>query len=200
MTPSRYGQSQSPSLFESDASREQLPAGFRYQPDLISPDEEQQLARKIEKLPLKEFEFHGFEGKRRVVSFGWRYDFSERQLQNADEIPSFLLPLRDRAAECAGLEPAKFQHVLVIEYGPGAAIGWHRDKAVFGEIVGVSLLAPCRFRLRRKHGATWQRASMILAPRSAYLLAGPARTEWQHSIRPMEQLRYSVTFRNFREK
>jgi alkylated DNA repair dioxygenase AlkB len=44
------------------------------------------------------------------------------------------------------------EHALVIEYGSGAGIGWHRDKAVFGEVVGISLLSPCVFRMRRKEG------------------------------------------------
>jgi alkylated DNA repair dioxygenase AlkB len=183
-----------PGLFERG---ELLPQGFRYESELISVDDEQQLVRQIETLPFKDFEFHGFVGKRRVVSFGWRYDFNDRELQQADDIPPFLLPLRQRAAVFAGLGPASLQHVLVTEYGPGAAIGWHRDKAVFGEVVGISLISSCRFRFRRKHAGKWQRADAVLEPRSAYLLAGPARTEWEHSIPPIEHLRYSITFRNF---
>ena len=186
-----------PSLFDTTPP---LPEGFKYEPDVIAPAEEQQLVRQVETLPLKDFEFHGFLGKRRVVSFGWRYDFNDRELQKADDIPPFLLPLRRRAAEFAGLRPDALQHVLVTEYGPGAAIGWHRDKAVFAEVVGISLLAPCRFRLRRKHAGTWQRAAVTLEPRSAYLLTGPSRTEWEHSIPPIDRLRYSITFRNFVEK
>lgn len=96
--------------------------------------------------------------------------------------------------------PADFQHVLVTEYAPGAAIGWHRDKAIFAEVVGISLLSPCRFRFRRKHAGAWQRAAIVAEPRSAYLLAGPARTEREHSILPMDRLRYSITFRNFIER
>jgi alkylated DNA repair dioxygenase AlkB len=88
--------------------------------------------------------------------------------------------------------------VLVTEYSAGAGIGWHRDKDVFGQIVGISLLAPCVFRLRRKAGTTWERASVIAEPRSAYLLSGPSRTEWEHSIPPVDALRYSITFRNLR--
>jgi alkylated DNA repair dioxygenase AlkB len=187
-----------PGLFE-DGSAPPLPEGFKYREEMISRDEEQRLVRQIETLPFKEFDFHGFKGKRRVVSFGWRYDFNDAQLQRADDIPPFLLPLRARAAEFANLGPADFQHVLVTEYSPGAAIGWHRDKAVFAEVVGFSLLSPCRFRLRRKQANSWQRAAMIVEARSAYLLAGPARTEWEHSIPPMERLRYSITFRNFRD-
>src|SRR5688572_884530 len=186
-----------PSLFDTTPA---LPEGFKYEPDVISADEEHQLVRQVEMLPFKDFEFHGFLGKRRVVSFGWRYDFNDRELQKADDIPPFLLPLRDRAAAFAGLKADHFHHVLVTEYAPGAAIGWHRDKAVFEQVVGLSLVSPCRFRFRRKHGAKWQRADVMLQPRSAYLLAGPSRTEWEHSIPAVEQLRYSITFRNVVER
>ena len=176
-----------------------MPPGFKYQANLLSPDDERELVRQIESLPFKEFEFQGFLGKRRVVSFGWRYDFNDRALQRADDIPPFLLPLRQRAAAFAGLASTGLQHVLVTEYSPGAAIGWHKDKAVFAEVVGISLVSPCRFRFRRKHGDKWERADFIAEPRSAYLLAGPARTEWEHSIPAVDQLRYSVTCRNFKE-
>jgi alkylated DNA repair dioxygenase AlkB len=186
-----------PRLFKTDPS---LPEGFRYQPDLLSKEEEQDLVRQVEALPFKEFQFQGFLGKRRVVSFGWKYDFNDRKLQKADDMPPFLLPLRRRAAGFAGLAPTAFQHVLVTEYSPGAGIGWHRDKAVFDEVVGVSLLAPCNFRFRRKTGDKWERATVVAEPRSAYLLAGPSRTEWEHSIPEMDQLRYSITFRNFAAK
>jgi alkylated DNA repair dioxygenase AlkB len=113
-------------------------------------------------------------------------------------MPAFLLPLRDRSAAFAGLSPSALQHVLITEYGPGAAIGWHKDKAVFGEVVGISLLSPCTFRFRRKAGAKWERASLTAEPRSAYLLRGLSRTEWEHSIPAVDVQRYSVTFRNLR--
>jgi len=177
-----------------------LPEGFRYRPELIDPSDEAALLARVRDLPFREFEFHGYTGRRRVVSFGWHYDFSGRQLRKADRIPDFLLALRPAAAAFAGMEPEQLQHVLVTEYGPGAGIGWHRDKAVFGETVGVSLLSPCVLRLRRKVGESrWERANVEAAPRSAYLLSGPARSEWQHSIPPVDALRYSMTFRNLRE-
>jgi alkylated DNA repair dioxygenase AlkB len=108
--------------------------------------------------------------------------------------------LRDRAAAFAEISPAAFEHALVTEYAPGAGIGWHRDRPVFDDIVGISLGAPCRFRLRRKHGASWERAAIELAPRSAYLLRGPVRREWEHSIPPLDRLRYSVTFRSVKTR
>ena len=174
------------------------PEGFRYQPDVLPPAEEQALVAVIQTLPLKEFEFHGYVGKRRTLSYGWHYDFGQRALQPADEIPPFLQPARQRAANFAGLAAADLPHALITEYGPGAAIGWHRDKGVFDQVVGLSLLAPCNFRLRRQAGSKWERFSLIVEPRSAYLLRGPVRTEWEHSIPGVEALRYSITFRSLR--
>jgi alkylated DNA repair dioxygenase AlkB len=181
------------------AAGPRLPDGFRYEPDVLSREEERALLAHVGELPFRNFEFHGYTGKRRVVSFGWHYDFSARSLRKTDDIPPFLLSLRDIAARVAGLAPAQLQHVLVTEYGAGAEIGWHRDKAVFGEIVGISLLSSCVFRLRRAVGTTWERVSITAEPRSAYLLSGPSRTEWEHSIPAVESLRYSITFRNLRE-
>jgi len=178
---------------------EAWPEGFRYQPDVVPPEEEATLLQQVRELPFKEFEFQGFIGKRRTVSFGWRYDFNERALQKADDILPFLYSLRDRAGAFAGLPASQFQQVLVTEYGPGASIGWHRDKAVFGDVIGISLLSSCRFRFRRKAGTSWERVSLMAEPRSVYLLSGPSRTEWEHSIPAVETLRYSITFRNFRE-
>src|SRR5687767_3886866 len=100
------------------------PEGFRYQTDLLSEDEERELLPHIQTLPFEGFQFHGFVGKRRVVSFGWRYDFSDAALRQVAEIPPFLLPLRARAAVFAGLAPEAFRHALVTEYPPGAGIGW----------------------------------------------------------------------------
>src|SRR4051794_38578712 len=177
-----------------------LPDGFRYQPDLIANDEERTLAAHIGALPLKEFEFQGFLGKRRIVSFGWRYDFNGGGLEKTDDIPEFLFPVRELAAAFAGLPPERLQQVLLTEYKPGVQIGWYKDRSVFGEVVGISLLSSCTFRLRRKNGTKWERVSIVAERRSAYLLSGPARTEWEHSIPGVEALRYSITFRNFKNE
>lgn len=176
------------------------PAGFRYQPDFVTPDEEPDLVAHLARLPFESFRFHGHTGNRRVVSFGWRYDFDHSTLHQADQIPPFLESLGRRAADFAGLaDPDALRHVLVTEYAPGAGIGWHRDKAAFDQVVGVSLLAPCDFRFRRQTPeGRWERITILAAPRSAYLLTGPARTEWEHSIPPVDALRYSVTFRTLR--
>jgi alkylated DNA repair dioxygenase AlkB len=175
-----------------------LPAGFRFQEELISVDDERALVAAIRPLPFREFEFHGYVGKRRTVSFGWSYDFSREALGPAAPIPAFLLPLRAAAARFAAVTEADLGQVLVTEYGPGCGIGWHRDKGVFGVVVGVSLLSSCQFRLRRRVGASWERIAVEAARRSVYLLTGPARDEWEHSIPGVDALRYSVTFRTRR--
>lgn len=185
---------------EKRETRRNGPEGFHYHPALIGPSEEDAVVARIRELPFREFEFHGYLGKRRIVSFGWHYDFSGQKLRKADDIPDFLLALRTLAAPLANLEPSEFQHVLVTEYSPGAGIGWHRDKAVFGHVVGISLLAPCVLRFRRKVGEKFERSNVPVEPRSAYVLTGPARSIWQHSISRVDELRYSITFRNLLEK
>ena len=182
-------------LFEDLASE---PKGFRYQPTLISTAEEASLVEEMKALPFAPFDFHGFLGKRRVISFGWKYSFNGGGLQKTEDMPGFLLPLRDAAASFAMLEASALQHVLLTEYAPGAAIGWHKDRPVFGDVIGVSLLSLCTFRFRQRAKGGWERRSILAEPRSAYLLQGPARTDWEHSIPPVPDLRYSVTFRNFR--
>jgi alkylated DNA repair dioxygenase AlkB len=180
-------------------ARSRAPEGFKYQPSVISTGDESAILQHIRDLPFAEFDFHGYKGKRRVVSFGWQYDFTQRALNKVEDMPAFLLSLREAAATFAGLAADNLQHALVTEYSPGAPIGWHKDKAVFGDVVGISLLASCTFRLRRMTDNGWDRFSLIAEPRSAYLLRGPSRTEWEHSIPPVQHLRYSVTFRNLRE-
>jgi alkylated DNA repair dioxygenase AlkB len=176
-----------------------LPSGFHYQPEVISPEQERRLIEQFAGLPFKEFEFQGFLGKRRTVSYGWRYDFNGGRLERGNDIPAFLLPVRELAARFAGLDPADLQHALLIEYPPGAQIGWHKDRPIYDAVVGISLLSPCTFRLRRRDGNKWQRASLTAEPRSAYLMKGIARTEWEHSIPAVAALRYSITFRNFKD-
>jgi alkylated DNA repair dioxygenase AlkB len=182
------------------SAKPSLPEGFRYQPDLVTRDEETSLIAKIRDLPFKEFDFHGFKGKRRVVSFGWRYDFGEEKLNKANDIPEFLLPVRAAAAGFAGLRADDLQHILVTEYSEGAGIGWHRDKAVFGDVIGISLLSPCVFRLRLRDGKSFKRASITAEPRSVYLMRGESRTRWEHSIPGVDALRYSITLRNLKER
>ena len=129
------------------------------------------------------------------MSFGWSYDFNGSGLRQSAGIPDFLLPVRARAAAFAGLAPDALAHALVIEYSSGAGIGWHRDRPAFDDVIGISLLSPCTFRMRRKQGSRWERRSLAAQPRSLYAMSGDARHVWEHSIPPVEAQRYSITFR-----
>ncbi|AMN44980.1 alpha-ketoglutarate-dependent dioxygenase AlkB [Rhodoplanes sp. Z2-YC6860] len=182
-----------PDLF---AATPDWPQGFRYESGVTPAEEQQDLVEQFQTLPFKEFEFQGFLGKRRVVSFGWRYDFNNGGFQKTCSIPDFMLPLRDRAARFAGLDGDALAHALVLEYPPGAAIGWHKDRPMFDDVIGISFASPCTFRFRRKSGQKWERRSLTAEPGSMYLLRGPSRTEWEHSIPGVDALRYSVTFRS----
>jgi alkylated DNA repair dioxygenase AlkB len=184
-----------PSLFEPTPHP---PEGFAYSPEFLSADEEAQLAAWLATLPFQAFQFRGYEGKRRVVSFGWKYDFTRSHLEKAEDMPAELAAVRARAAAFAGLAPQDLQQCLLNEYLPGAPIGWHRDRPIFEKVVGISLLAPCHFRLRRRIGDSFERRGIELEPRSIYSLTGEARSAWEHSIPPVKAHRYSITFRNFR--
>jgi len=185
------------SLFDKAARpAEELPPGLSFQPDVLTPAEEANALAHLAQLPLQPFQFHGWQGNRRTLSFGWGYDYGSERKVKAPDIPDFLLPLRARAAAFADLDPRGLEMAHVIHYPVGAGIGWHRDKAAFGQVVGLSLLSPCTIRLRKKTGeGKWQRYSFPTEPRAGYLFSGRARSEWEHSVAPLEVERYSVTFR-----
>jgi alkylated DNA repair dioxygenase AlkB len=188
-----------PSLFDlPPPPSKAMPAGFRYQPDLITAEEEGDLARRFEDLDFKPYEHLGYLGNRRIAAFGWRRGADGAFVETGEALPDFLVLLLERVAAFTGLARETFRHALITEYAPGAGIGWHRDRPPAVAIAGVSLLSTATFRLRRKIGDRWERASILAAPRSAYLMSGPSRSDWQHSIPPVEALRYSVTFRTVR--
>src|SRR4051812_23150243 len=120
-----------PDLFAPPKPAPALPEGLAYRPELISVEEEAELVARLGQLDLKPFEFQGYLGLRRVIYFGWRYDFTHQKVGEAEPIPDFLRPLREIAADFAGLQPDALAQVLVNEYRPGAPIGWHRDRPQF---------------------------------------------------------------------
>jgi alkylated DNA repair dioxygenase AlkB len=171
------------------------PDGLEYWPEFVTPTEEQALVGHIAELELRPFQFGAYEGKRRVTSFGRAYDFTRQRLEAAPSPPSWLDMCIERVEGLPKAREDKIAQVLITEYQPGAGIGWHRDKKPFGMIMGLSLGAACPFRLRKKIGSRWQRFTLSVEPRSLYLLSGDARWSWEHSIPPISQVRYSITFR-----
>jgi alkylated DNA repair dioxygenase AlkB len=174
--------------------------GLKYEEEVIDQPEEQALIGRLSSIDLAPFRFHGWLGNRKTESFGWRYDFDDASFTRGEPIPDWLLPVRAKAAAFAGLPPEGFVQALVARYDPGAGIGWHRDRDVFEQVVGISLGTPAILRFRQRLPSGFKRASIEIAPRSAYLLSGDARWEWEHRITPGEQLRFSITFRSLSDK
>ena len=183
-----------------DLFSEPLIAGFEYRPEFVTAREEEELFGHLSEADLSPFKFQGWTGKRLTRTFGWRYDFDDRSFAPVEPIPDWLLPLRCKAAGFAEVSPEDFVHVLLVRYDPGAGIGWHRDRPVFEKVVGLSLGTPAVLRFRRRRPGGFDRANVEVEPRSAYLLSGAARHEWEHSIAPGETLRFSITFRTLSEK
>lgn len=159
------------------------------------------LAR-VARLAYGELRMRGVTARRRVAHFGWDYDYTSRRARagpGASALPEFLLPLRERCAQLAGEPPDRLEEALATFYPPGASIGWHRDAPQFGTVVGVSFGSACRLRLRREgtepEGAEPRYAELVLAPGSAYVLAGAARFTWAHHIPALRTPRWSITFR-----
>lgn len=169
--------------------------GLRFAADFVTAAEEADLSRRIDESGLAPFKFQGWEGRRLTASFGHSYDFERGRIAEAPPIPSWLLPLRERAAAFAGLPPDALRQALLIRYDAGAPIGWHRDRPQFGTVIGISLGAQVVMRLRRRAGRGFERRALPLPPRSLYLLAGEARHGWEHSIAPHPATRRSITFR-----
>jgi alkylated DNA repair dioxygenase AlkB len=182
------------------AMRAELPAGFLYRADVLTPAEEAALVLHVRTFEFAALEMRGRVARRRTVHFGWVYGYTSWRIAPGPPIPAIQHPLRARVAALAGVDADALVEVLVTEYPSGAGIGWHRDAPQFGTIVGVSLLGACRLRLQCGTGAARQTRAAVLERRSAYVLAGEARWTWQHSIPPLATPRYSITFRTLRPR
>ena len=190
------GKAASMNAFASDLFNAPIVPGFAARGEIVSPDEERSLIERIDASPLEPFQFQNWLGKRLTVSFGSRYDFARGRMAAAPPIPDWLQPLRARAADFARLPPDALVQALLIRYDPGAGIGWHRDRPVYADVVGMSLGAPATLRLRRRKAGGFDRAAAPLEPRAMYHLAGEVRHDWEHSIAPLKQPRWSITFRS----
>jgi alkylated DNA repair dioxygenase AlkB len=196
---------------DAPAEARALPPGLLLHPALIDHATERALLQMVAALPLHAARYKVYTARRRVLAWGARYDFDAGTVQmgSLEQLPPALLALREPLAAFAGVSPADFAHAMVTEYAPGTPLGWHRDAPGYEVIAGVSLAGHACMRWRpwlptRAQPAAQQRqrthdvVELELAPRSAYVMRGPARWAWQHSVAPVPALRYSVTMRTLR--
>lgn len=188
-----------------------LPRGFSYHRDFLSLAEERELLAQLALLELKASQYHEYTALRKTASFSLGYGAASGRLLERPSAPEFLRDLAAKVAHFVGRDPRAFPAALVTEYPPGAPIGWHRDAPPFAVIYGVSLGADCSFRLRphvdgggtanrpavRIDSSELRAATLKLTAerRSLYVMAGESRSNWQHSIAPVKETRWSVTLR-----
>ena len=175
-----------------------LPDGLVYVPGFLAEAEERDLLAVLATFELHPYVLHDTPSRRLVRSFGLALAAGAYDARPAAPIPAGLEWLRERCAALMGRDPGELADLLVTRYPPGAGIGWHRDAPQFGDVSGISLQAACQMRFRRGRPRARQTAELTLEPRSAYVLSGPARTQWQHHIPPVTQERWSMTFRTLR--
>src|SRR3546814_16718236 len=94
-----------------------------------------------------------------TVSFCLRHDFDTALFDPTEPIPDWLLPLRIKAANFAGLSADDLVQVLLTRYDPGAGIGWHRDRPVFEPVVGISLGQSAT--LRDRESVVWGKSVSV---------------------------------------
>jgi DNA oxidative demethylase len=176
----------------------EVPSGLVYRPDLLSAAEEEALPGRLDALRFDSIVMHGQAARRTARHFGLDYDYEARAPLPGEPPPEWLEHAREWAAGLAGVAPGELAEILVQRYPPRSTIGWHRDAPAFGTVVGISLGGACRLRFQRGRGSARRVYELQLEPRSGYVLAGEARTSWQHSIPPTKELRYSITFRTLR--
>lgn len=178
------------------------PKGFDYKPEFITTQEENELLDLIRTMDLHTFNFHGYEAKRKVASFGQDWSFEKQRLSRGKEIPISLRPVMEKVASYLALKAEDFAEILITEYPVGSVINWHRDAPPFDLIAGISLLSDCSFRFKPYDKKKQTRASVIPIPvsrRSLYIMKDESRTDWQHSIAPVKKIRYSITLRTLKK-
>jgi alkylated DNA repair dioxygenase AlkB len=178
-----------------------VPEGFTYMENFVDEEEERNLFQEIAKLTLHSFNFKGFEARRKVASFGYDWNFDKQQLSKGKDIPMMFIPVIEKVAGHLGMKRENFAELLVTEYPVGSVINWHRDAPPFDLIAGISLQSDCTFRMRPQEKLKQTRSatiSMAVKRRSLYTMQGPARMDWQHSTKPVTEVRYSITLRTLK--
>lgn len=177
------------------------PPGLHFLPDFLSAAEAAQWLARIGELTLVEATYKDYAARRRVASFGGTFNDHALELRAGPDIPSAFGPLLARVAAHLGAPPDAFAHLLVAEYRPGTPLGWHRDVPDFESIVGLSLAGTATMRFRPYPHPAHERRPVLqlqLPPRSLYVIEGPARWHWQHSVAPTPEQRFSITLRTRR--
>lgn len=192
-----------PDLFGADGAAPTEPSGLAYQQEFITQSEELKLINMVLALPLRPAAYKQYTAQRRVVSFGWSYDYDNNVLLDAPQVPAEFDFLRERVAAWSGVAASSFAQLLIADYAPGTPLGWHRDVPEYEVIAGISLGSAATLRFRPyppTPGVKYAVRELQVEARSAYSMQGPARWKWQHSVPPTPGQRWSLTFRTLAKR
>lgn len=176
--------------------------GCTYISGFLSPDEAAALYHWLDSQPAQVWMR---DLSRRVIHFGWRYDYTHRKISS----DSYIGPLPQRCtaiAERLYRETDTFgelpNQVIVNEYEPGQGIAMHTDHPGFGPAVATVSLGDS-WSMDFLHEPTGNKQSRVLEVGSVLILSGEARHEWRHGIAKrkkeldgrLRSTRISLTFR-----
>lgn len=173
------------------------PEGLHYIPVFVSQAEEDDLIPHINELPWEQVVLFGQIAKRRVVHFGLHYQYDKRTVHSTTPAPNFLKDVITRGAQLINQPSDAIAEILITEYPLHAGINWHRDAAVFKEIIGISLGSSSMIYFRNRHNKKEQ-VKVLLEQGSAYVLKDSIRMDWEHRIPPVKTPRYSITLRTLK--
>ena len=162
------------------------PVGLEYHSDFLAASEEEGLLAHIDNSEwLTDL-------SRRVLHFGYRYDYTNRRLDETARIgplPEWLTQLSNMVREAASkeakqlLDPQQpFEQAIINEYLPGQGIAPHIDRDCFGPIVATVSLGSA-VNMDFCCDSTGDEYVQRLEPRSLVLLYGDARFKWRHGHR-----------------
>jgi alkylated DNA repair dioxygenase AlkB len=176
-----------------------LPPGLKLAYDFVTYDEEKALIALIEAAGMPYIDYDP--GNRRCEhTYGWEYDYPNERILPGARLPDCFLPIRDRAAAFADIEPQTIIQCLLLRYDPGSLIQPHCDKPVWKNVIGMSLGAATTMVFVKEASGMRETIAVELPPRSIYLQTGEARYVWQHSLPVVEETRWGITFRDFSEQ
>lgn len=179
----------------------EMPKGLSYYSHFLNEEEEKYILNFVKNLTFLNYEMHGKVARRKVVHFGYDYNFEKKSALPGIPFPEEIIYLRNKVEKFLHLEEGKLEQCLISYYPPKATIGWHKDVMVFGsKVIGLSLLNECLMRFQKKDNEVRKVYEMRLDPGSLYVLDGESRYKWEHSIPPLKDERYSITFRTIRKK
>ena len=176
--------------------------GYTYISEFLSQDEAKALYCWLDSQPS---EVWMRDLSRRVIHYGWRYDYTNRKISS----DLYIGPLPERCAALAERihrETGKFQEipnqVIVNEYEPGQGIAMHTDHPDFGPTVAMISLGDS-WSMDFLHEQTGRKQTRVLDVGSALILSSEARREWRHGIAKRKKepdgrprsTRISLTFR-----